>query len=414
MKIYSNESTLNVIDKSVSANMPVLLVGETGTGKTTIIREVAKKNKKELIRVNLNGQTGIEELVGKWLIEKGKTVWNDGIMIKAMKEGQWIVFDEINAALPEVLFTLNSLLDDDRKVVMIEKQGEVIRPKESFRFFATMNPSDEYTGTKEMNKALLSRFGAVLNVEPLEEDQERDILINEFKAKDEYARILARISILLRDAKKKEEIFFFCSTRDLINTTTLMNMGIDLDVAILNGIVNKANADERKLIVDIITRVYELEEIKTESEKVIEKAKKESKKAIEEAKKEIDENIRKMNKVQERAKDIEKQAMDITKKTNEYIERTTTELSDKSTEMAKEIAKEIFEPKESEKPDEGESGETEESEKEEGGAEEKETGGEEEGGAKVDCSHDVKPTDGDGTDKRAKILSKKELKKMKI
>jgi midasin len=209
MKIYSNAMVLDVIKTGVQTNMPVLLIGETGVGKTTMIRELAKERKKELVRVNLNGQTGVEELVGKWLIDKGKTVWHDGVMVTAMKRGDWIVFDEINAALPEVLFTLNSLLDDDRKIMMAEKNGEVVRPADEFRFFATMNPSDEYAGTKELNKALLSRFGAVLRVEPLDEDNEKDMLINSFKLDKETAGILARIATLLREAKKKEEIFFF-------------------------------------------------------------------------------------------------------------------------------------------------------------------------------------------------------------
>jgi midasin len=66
--VYNNISESKVLASCVSANIPCLLMGETGTGKTTIIRHLARENEKTLTRINLNGQTGREELVGKYLL----------------------------------------------------------------------------------------------------------------------------------------------------------------------------------------------------------------------------------------------------------------------------------------------------------------------------------------------------------
>ncbi len=68
---------MNIIEKAVEANIPTLLVGETGTWKTTIVLAVAQKHKKQLVRINLNWQTGREELIGKYVLIGGETIWQD-------------------------------------------------------------------------------------------------------------------------------------------------------------------------------------------------------------------------------------------------------------------------------------------------------------------------------------------------
>lgn len=253
MKLYDNTKNLALLKVAVDSKMPVLLVGETGVGKTTIIRENAKFCGKPLTRVNLNGQTGIEEIAGKWLIAEGKTYWQDGILTTAMRKGEWIVFDEINSANAEILFFLNPLLDDDRAVLLAEKDGERVTPHDNFRFFATMNPSDEYSGTKEMNKALLSRFGIILNVDPLPQAEETELL-TEYTAPDQ-AKELAKIGAVLREEKIKGELYYFCSTRDLIYLAKLLKCGADKNDAITSGIILKANKDEQEKIAELIKAV---------------------------------------------------------------------------------------------------------------------------------------------------------------
>jgi cobaltochelatase CobS len=191
---------------------------------------------------------GVEEILGKFLVKNGTTYWQDGILTTAMKKGHWIVFDEINAALPEILFTLHSLLDDDRKILLPEKDNEIVIPHADFRFFATMNPPEEYAGTKDMNKALMSRFTAVLIVEVLSQQDEYKLLVDEKKADPKTAETLVRIATALRDEKVKENIFYFCSTRDLVQCAFLVNNGLTLDVAVKGSIINKMSLAEYEVV----------------------------------------------------------------------------------------------------------------------------------------------------------------------
>ena len=250
--VYLDAQKQQVIKACVKENKPVLLIVETGTGKTTIIREEAIALKKELIRVSLNGATSIEEIVGKWLAKDGSTYWMDGVLTTAMKKGHWIVFDEINAALPEVLFVLHSLLDDDRCIRLVEKDDEKVVPHKEFRFFATMNPTEEYAGTKEMNKALMSRFTAVIHVNVPDAETEMKILKDKgADAKD--AQDLVQLAERLRDRKKDEQIYYFCSTRDLIHAVELKSGGLSLKDATSFAIFGKMTSMELQVVKDLST-----------------------------------------------------------------------------------------------------------------------------------------------------------------
>lgn len=244
---FVSKSNLALLEACVETNNPALLIGETGTGKTTLIREVAKEYDKTLIRISVNGSMGVEEILGKWLVEKGTTKWQDGILTMALRQGHWVVMDEINAALPEILFVLHSLLDDDRKIILPEKDNEVVKPHEEFRFFATMNPPEEYAGTKDMNKALMSRFTAVLNIEVLSQAEEVKLLVTKGSDED-TAYKLVRLAGELRLEKSKDNIFYFCSTRDLVQVVVLTKQGLKLSDAITGSIINKMGEKEYQIV----------------------------------------------------------------------------------------------------------------------------------------------------------------------
>ena len=234
----------DVLTANIEQGGSSLLIGETGTGKTSLVSAIAKKQGKELIRVSVNGSTGVEEIIGKYLAKNGSTVWQDGILIRAMRHGHWVIFDEINAALPEILFTLHQLLDHERKVTISEKDGEVVKPHKDFRFFSNMNPPEEYAGTKELNRALLSRFDAVLNIEVVPEVLEMMTLVMHSGISEDTAYRLVSVANTLRKLKKEDKIFYYCSTRDLVQAGKLINGGLDIRVAVDHTIGNKMNTED--------------------------------------------------------------------------------------------------------------------------------------------------------------------------
>lgn len=236
------------LKKAIELNIPTLLIGETGTGKTSLVKKLAKEYKTEVIRVNLNGQTSIDEFVGKYVLKKGEMVWQDGALTTCMRKGWWILVDEINAALPEILFVLHSLLDDDRSVLLSEKDGELVKAHEDFRFFATMNPVEEYAGTKDLNKALMSRFGVVLKVGYISFDTEVDVVVERTMLDFETAKKIVTYATKTREMKQNEEIFDCMSTRDVLGVAILVKNGVDLNAAMRVVFSNKLSKDELDLI----------------------------------------------------------------------------------------------------------------------------------------------------------------------
>ncbi len=253
----------SVLEKAIDQNIAALLIGETGTGKTTCLRDLSYKHDKELIRVSVNGATSIEEIVGKWLLKENATFWVNGVLLNAMQKGQWIVFDEINAALPEVLFALHSVLDDDRKLMIAEKDGEIVRPHPDFRFFATMNPTINYAGTKEMNSALMSRFGIVIQMPHLTPNLEQELLQKFGGLAEDKAGLLTHGGVLLRKAWDNEQISLYCSTRDLLHAARLMTLGTSLKRSLEVAIVNKGETpEERNEVRKVLQEICKLEEEK--------------------------------------------------------------------------------------------------------------------------------------------------------
>lgn len=235
------------LDLAVELDMPVLIIGDTGSGKTTIVKSIADKQGREYIRFNLTGETTVDEFVGKYVLRNRETVWEDGILLKAMKSGKWLIVDEVNVALPEILFVLHSLLDDDRSVVVANHNGEVVKPHKNFRFFGTMNPVDEYAGTKDLNKAFKSRFGMILNMEYPKADVEAQIIQSKGGVAPETAMQVVDVAQKIRKAKQDGEVFYTCSTRDLIQWASLVER-LGINDAFEVSILNKANGDSEKIV----------------------------------------------------------------------------------------------------------------------------------------------------------------------
>lgn len=171
------------LQRDVSERKPVLLTGHAGTGKTSIIQQLAAMAKRPFIRVNMNGQTTISDFVGYNTVINGNVEYIYGVLPLAMKNGYWLCVDEIDSAEPEILTVLNPITEVNGQLMLKEKGCEIIQPHKAFRIFATANTvgcMEEfrhiYQGTNQMNSALLDRFRAYY-VPYLKSDQEEKVLV---------------------------------------------------------------------------------------------------------------------------------------------------------------------------------------------------------------------------------------------
>lgn len=239
---------------AISQNLPILLVGETGVGKTLSVRHLAHMTNNGFRRVNLNGMTTVDEFVGKLMINEKGTYWVNGILIEAMEAGDWLLIDEINACLPEIAFCLHSLLDDDRMIVLSEYDGRIVRPHPNFRLFASMNPHENrrYGGTKPLNEALLDRFPVTIQMDYLPFDVEVEVTIRQSGNEDrQLVERMVRVAQDVREAMKNEKVFSTFSTRRLIDWARMAAQFEPMDAA-ASTILSKVNPFDAKVIEDIL------------------------------------------------------------------------------------------------------------------------------------------------------------------
>jgi cobaltochelatase CobS len=252
--LFPPQGYLEKLAYAVSNNLPVLLIGETGVGKTQAVRYLAWKTQNGLRRVNLNGATTVDEFLGKLLINEEGTYWLDGVLVDAMQAGDWILLDEINACLPEIAFSLHSLLDDDRMVVLTEHDGRIVRPHPNFRIFASMNPSEEgrYGGTKMLNEALMDRFPVVIRMEYLPLDKEIEAVMKQSGNDDhELVERMVKVAHDVRNAIRNEKVFGSFSTRRVIDWAR-MAMTFDARESADYTILSKMSSYDAEAVEDIL------------------------------------------------------------------------------------------------------------------------------------------------------------------
>jgi len=173
----------------VARKHPILLQGPTSAGKTSLVEHLALVTGHKFVRINNHEHTDIQEYMGSYVSDsQGRLVFQEGpymfvhrpqpvvlgALVTAVREGAWIVLDELNLAPSEVLEALNRLLDDNRELFIPETQ-EVVKPHSSFLLFATQNPPGVYGGRKVLSRAFRNRF-VELHVDDIPESELTTIL----------------------------------------------------------------------------------------------------------------------------------------------------------------------------------------------------------------------------------------------
>lgn len=219
--VLTSSVKLNLRDivRVVSAGTyPVLIQGETSVGKTSLIRWLAAATGNHCVRINNHEHTDIQEYIGCYTSDtSGKLVFNEGVLIDAMRKGYWIVLDELNLAPTDVLEALNRLLDDNRELFITETQ-EVVRAHPRFMLFATQNPPGLYGGRKVLSRAFRNRF-VELHFDELPSSELETILHKRCSLPPSYCSKLVKVMLDLQSYRRRSSVFAgkqgFIALRDL-------------------------------------------------------------------------------------------------------------------------------------------------------------------------------------------------------
>ncbi|KII68692.1 Midasin [Thelohanellus kitauei] len=148
--------------KAFECGEPVLLVGETSSGKTTLCQLFAASTGRKVYIYNCHSGMEAQDIIGQLKIRvsngKKEFFWEDGLLIQAMRSGGLFILDEISLADDSVLERINSVLENDfRALVLYESGNDIVIPHKDFLIAATMNPATDY-GKRELSHTLRNRF----------------------------------------------------------------------------------------------------------------------------------------------------------------------------------------------------------------------------------------------------------------
>jgi len=252
-------NAFEIIDSAFEKGLFVIIIGPKGTGKTTLVREYAIRKSKNLQSINFSLRTRESHLVGSKTLTDGNIGFDEGILVKSMKEGNILYLDEINAAEADVLLRLDEALDDRRQLILKESGGEIIKAKDSWFVVSTINPLT-HVGTKELPPQILSRFPVRVRLDYPPEDIEYQIIKRHVKNPNE-AEVLQGIKLanVLRQASAVEELYYSPSIRETIAFAKLIEGGVSAKQAaktVFGNVYSQWGNVEFQKVNDIITSMF--------------------------------------------------------------------------------------------------------------------------------------------------------------
>jgi MoxR-like ATPase len=209
-------------------NYNIYITGLSGNGKTLMCEQVCAKLKRECYRVNITAETDEDDLLGGFRLINGNTVWQDGPVVSAMKNGGVLLLDEIDLG-GRNLMCLQPVLEG--KGVFLKKIGEWVTPAAGFTVLATANTkgkgSDDgrFIGTGIMNEAMLDRFPVTYEQPYPTPATERKILVKAGCEKD-FAEHLTRWADIIRKSFYEGAVDEIVSTRrlvDIVNANSIFD-----------------------------------------------------------------------------------------------------------------------------------------------------------------------------------------------
>jgi nitric oxide reductase NorQ protein len=244
---------IELFEAAHSARLPVILKGPTGCGKTRFVEHMAWRLDRPLITVACHEDLSSTDLVGRFLLEGEETIWHDGPLTSAVRNGAICYLDEVVEARKDTVVIIHPLTDHRRRLP-IEKLGTIVEAPTDFMLVVSYNPGYQSI-LKDLKQSTRQRFVAIEFDYPPPE-MEAEIVAREGGVDEGTARDLVLIGQKVRNLRGhglEEGV----STRLLIYAAQLIALGIPpvdaADVAMCSPIT-----DDRELqrsIREIVTTV---------------------------------------------------------------------------------------------------------------------------------------------------------------
>ncbi len=230
---------VGVFEHAWRNHLPLLIKGPTGCGKTRFVAHMAARLGLPLYTVACHDDLTAADLVGRHLIGDGKTVWCDGPLTRAVREGGICYLDEVVEARKDTTVVLHPLADD-RRILPIDRTGELLEAPPSFMLVVSYNPGYQNL-LKGMKPSTRQRFVSMRFDFPRPE-QEEAVLIGETACPPDLAKRLVAIAGALRSLKDRD-LEESASTRLLVYAALLIKDGMDPVAACRFGIVESLTDD---------------------------------------------------------------------------------------------------------------------------------------------------------------------------
>lgn len=248
----SNECAL--FELAYKHRLPLLLKGPTGCGKTRFVAHMAAKLARPLFTVSCHDDLTAADLTGRYLLKGGETVWTDGPLTRAVRQGGICYLDEVVEARKDVTVVLHPLTDD-RRLLPLERTNELLEAPADFMLVVSYNPGYQNI-LKQLKPSTRQRFVAIeFDFPP--PDIEADVVAKESGLEQERARSLVALASRLR-AMKGQDLDESVSTRLLVYCATLIAAGMNWDQAVQAAIVEPLSddADIKAGLVEVVRAVF--------------------------------------------------------------------------------------------------------------------------------------------------------------
>lgn len=214
---------IELYEAAYSARMPIMLKGPTGCGKSRFVEYMAYRLGRPLITVACNEDMTASDLVGRFLLDKDGTKWQDGPLTLAARIGAICYLDEVVEARQDTTVVIHPLTDH-RRQLPLDKKGEMVEAHSDFQLVISYNPGYQSL-MKDLKQSTKQRFAA-LDFDYPAAAIETEIVARETGVDSKTAEKLVQIAHRARNLKG-HGLDEGISTRLLVYAGQLISKGVN-------------------------------------------------------------------------------------------------------------------------------------------------------------------------------------------